>query len=196
MQTYGKFQPTAFDPRGLALDDQQHWLVLPVGQNRDSGPLDQSNFAQALEALGGESEDVEVHNFGHWACGWFEIIIVNPSNLKLVAIAEDIERALMDYPVLNDEDLSQREWEDFCESWDSYGAKQVADDAARNLGFGTTLRDFLRCDADRDDFRQFFMDHSNEPYFSDSGGVNVGRLDCSRDDLARFILQQRAKQLA
>lgn len=114
MQTYSEFRPTALDCRGLALDNQQDWVVLPVGRNRDSNALDESNFYTALEIMGGESETVEVHRFGHWACGWFEIIIAHPS---LAAEVEKMEDALADYPVLDDDDLSEREWEAACETW-------------------------------------------------------------------------------
>ena len=114
METYSKFRPTAMDPAGLALDDQQDWLVLPVFRNRDSEPLNESNFDTALKIMGGESDTVQVHRFGHWACGWFEIIIIHPS---LAAEGEKIEEALDDYPVLDDDDLSRRELEAAEKMW-------------------------------------------------------------------------------
>jgi len=77
MQTYSEYAPTSFDHKGLLLPDRQDWLVL-IGRNRDSECLVNSNFDCALAQLGGESDHVEVHNFGHWACGWLEIIIVKP----------------------------------------------------------------------------------------------------------------------
>jgi hypothetical protein len=89
MQTYSQYRPTGFDSRGLGLPDRQDWLVLPVIQTRDSGPLEQSNFASALKAVGGESETVEVHRFGHWGPGWFEIIIVAPGS-EAARIGEEI----------------------------------------------------------------------------------------------------------
>jgi len=61
MQTYRDFRPTGFDSRGAFLDaDRQDWLVVPVGRNRDSGPLDESNFAAAcgeMPADGPEDTD-------------------------------------------------------------------------------------------------------------------------------------------
>ena len=71
MQIYANYAPTGFDSAGAFLPDRQDWFVVPVGRNRDSGPASESNFKAALEMLGGESDDVEVCNFGHWACGWF-----------------------------------------------------------------------------------------------------------------------------
>jgi hypothetical protein len=109
MQRYHDFQPTGFDCKGLALPDQQDWLVVPVARNRDSGCLDESNFAVALKCLGGESDTVQVHRFGHWANGWFEIIIVQPGT-PAAKEAESIEASLSDYPVLDDSDFSDREY--------------------------------------------------------------------------------------
>lgn len=103
-----------------AVEDRNNWLLVPVGRNRDSGPLEESNFEAALEILGGESETVEVHRFGHWGPGWFEIIICHPSRLKDV---EDVAHSLEDYPVLNDEDHSSREWDAMQEDWDNWGRR-------------------------------------------------------------------------
>jgi hypothetical protein len=109
LSTYGGHRPTGFDSH-LPLAGREDWLIVPVSRNRDSGMLDESNFEAALEILGGESDDVEVHRFGHWGPGWYEIIIVRPGS-KAEKEAEEIEAALANYPVLNDEDHSQREYD-------------------------------------------------------------------------------------
>ena len=116
MQRYKEFRPTGFDCKGLALDDKQEWFVLPCGRNRDSDCLAESNFYSALKSLGGESDDVEVHRFGHWACGWFEIIIVRPESAAEKE-ARDIEAALADCPILDESDHSERELEAANETW-------------------------------------------------------------------------------
>jgi hypothetical protein len=112
MQKYKEFSPTQFDPKGLNADryDIGEFLVVPVSRNRDSGPLEESNFNAALLELGGESELVQVHRFGHWGNGWFELILVDPTSDKAI-VAEEIEASLEDYPVLDDSDFSAREWE-------------------------------------------------------------------------------------
>jgi len=113
MKPYAQWAPSGFDTRGLALPDRQGWLVVPTSRNRDSGCLDESNFAVAeklLAAVDPEGEDHENHRFGHWACGWFEILIVRPGS-KAAAEAEGIEAGLENYPVLDDEDFSEREQE-------------------------------------------------------------------------------------
>lgn len=164
MQQYKDYDPTGFDGKGCFLEDQQDWWVVPVGRNRDSEALAESNFAAALEILGGESETVEVHRFGHWACGWFEIIIVHPDRLE---DAESIEKALSDYPVLDDQDFSRREWEAFEENWDSWGHKEFAEEIHKQYGLEEEAYDML-WEADNDVTRQFWCEHANCPYEGDS----------------------------
>lgn len=119
---YKDWAPTSFDCRGLNLADRQDWLVAPVIQTRDSGCLEQSNFNSALEILGGEQVDrVEVHRFGHWGPGWFEIILVSP---ELAEQVEGIEARLEDYPVLDEDDWSNREWEAAINWWNDCGLRE------------------------------------------------------------------------
>lgn len=125
MKTYSKFRPTAFDSAGICLPDRQAWLVAPCAVNRDSDALARSNWACQLKALGGESDTVEVHRFGHWGPGWFEIVIINPEDQERVKIAEELEAALSDYPVIDDEHFSQEENDEAAEVWaNCYNEKQ------------------------------------------------------------------------
>ena len=121
MQKYSEFRPSAFDPAGLGLDDRQDWFVLPVMRTRDSEVLTESNFHSALEIMGGESDTVEVHRFGHWGPGWFEIIIIHPSR---ASEGEKMEDALEDYPVLDEDDYCEREYEAACERWKWMGTRE------------------------------------------------------------------------
>ena len=124
MIPYREFAPTDFDAAGLNAHDmgtdedpdRSEWLVAPVSRTRDSGPLAESNFSVFLGIVGGESDDVEVHRFGHWGPGWFEIILVRPGT-KAATEAERAESSLDDYPVLDEMDYSAREWEANEETW-------------------------------------------------------------------------------
>jgi hypothetical protein len=118
METYKEFRPTQFDSTGLGLIDQQNWLVAPVSQTRDSGPLDRANFDATLRALGGESETVEVHRFGHWGPGWFEIILIDPADEARVKECQEIEDALSDYPVVDESLYSEYEHEECASTWE------------------------------------------------------------------------------
>ena len=124
MTPYKHHRPTGFDRAGAFLDeDRQDWLVAPVIQTRDSGPIDESNFKCFLDGLGGEGKSVEVHRFGHWGPGWYEIIIIDPKAEAILTLAQEMEDALENYPVLDEEDLSKRENEAEQESWGSWGRK-------------------------------------------------------------------------
>jgi hypothetical protein len=120
MEQYRNWSPTAFDPKGLNGDanDVSDWYVVPCIRTRDSRELEASNFETALEMLGGEGQDVQVHRFGHWGPGWFEIILVRPE-CKAYVEAVDIESNLEDYPVLDEEDYSRREYEAAADLWES-----------------------------------------------------------------------------
>lgn len=118
---YGQFSPTQFDGH-IEIDGRENWLVMPVTRNRDSGCLEESNFQCFLRGLGGEGRSVEVHRFGHWGPGWFEIIIVSPGAKKKLEAAYDMAGSLQDYPILDEADHSERELEAEQESWDNSGA--------------------------------------------------------------------------
>lgn len=115
VETYFKFRPTGYDSH-ITIKEREDWLVLSCSRNRDSDCLEESNFAVALERLGGESETVEVHRFGHWANGWFELILVAP-NSDALKEAEAIEAVLEDYPILDEGELSQREYDEADRVW-------------------------------------------------------------------------------
>ena len=119
MQSYASYRPTQFDAAGAFLPDRQDWLVLPCGTNRDADALTRANWESAVEMLGAvdpEGEDHEEHSFGHWGPGWFALILVRPGS-KAAGVAEEIERAIENYPVLDDEKLSAIEWDDAERHW-------------------------------------------------------------------------------
>ena len=140
LTVYRDFRPTGFDPAGLNGDENgiSDYLVVPVGRNRDSGIRQESNFQTALKMLGGESKKVQVHRFGHWGPGWFEIILVDPKATKKVEIAEEIRSKLEDYPLLDEDDYSRREYEDTISSIKSeirfsFGDRELPPDAAEDV---------------------------------------------------------------
>lgn len=128
MQRYKDHSPTQFDTKGLCADrmgfdeddsNRAEWFVLPVIQTRDSGPFEVSNFTAAENMLlAGDPKgcDHENHRFGHWGPGWFEILIVRPGTWCETEGA-CIEASLENYPLLDEDDFSEREWEGACEIW-------------------------------------------------------------------------------
>lgn len=112
------------------LGEQQNWLVVPVSQTRDSGHLEKSNFEVACERIADASDwrklQYEVHRFGHWGPGWYEIILVEPDT-PCQSVAQSICDELNNYPVLDEDDWCKREYaewsdrsyEDVCRILDS-----------------------------------------------------------------------------
>lgn len=121
MERYADYAPAAHDTRGLPFsgdhrDDpnecRQEWLVAG-GHNRDSDDLGESNWDTTIACLAEcdpDGKDHDVIRFGHWACGWVEIVLVRPDSAAAKE-AERIEAALSDYPVLDESDFSEREYD-------------------------------------------------------------------------------------
>jgi len=123
MQLYQDFAPTPMDRVGMPVRGEDNpnmydkWFVLPTMRTRDSSLLAESNWDAAIASLekrGDEQADEEGYDdfttlsFGHWACGWFEIIVAKPLT-PAAKIAKDIDAALANYPVLDDADYYKRE---------------------------------------------------------------------------------------
>lgn len=123
MTTVRKYRPTGFDHGVGVFGSMQaclDWLVSPIVVNRDSKLLEQVNWkaqCKTLEALGDEELDNwRTHSFGHWACGWYEILIVKPGTKAYKAVAE-MECELSGYPILDDSAYSDALYESVCDSW-------------------------------------------------------------------------------
>lgn len=80
-----------------------------LGVSRDSHLVDQSNFAVALEMLGGESNKVIVSDCSHWAVGWVKQILVHKSAKSKLKILSKIREDLDSYGLLDNSDYSERE---------------------------------------------------------------------------------------
>lgn len=103
---------------------QLHTLLT---RSRDSDTLTESNWVCALELLGGESESVQIHRFGHWACGWWEVLAVAKGSPQF-AIAEDIEKQIEAYPVLNEDRYFEAEQMEADRVWsECYDQKERAE---------------------------------------------------------------------
>ena len=100
---------------GTPWDD--HYVFL--GQTRDSDCLSRSNFIKGLEAIGGETETVHVVREGHWAVGWIEWIAIHKDDFEALRVADEINAALSDYPVLDEDHYSELESEEAQEVWEN-----------------------------------------------------------------------------
>lgn len=114
-----------------------------VGQSRDGGALERSNFECMLEALGGDNGDtVRVVRESHWAVGWVEWIAIHQDNEAALRIADEIKGKLDDYPVVNEDHWSELEFTEAAEFWDSMSPRdkvQMAIDTRRRYHWLTKL---------------------------------------------------------
>lgn len=105
-----------------------HWpeyYSAGVGQHRDSDCAEQSNFDAMLQLLGGESDTVHVVRENHWVVGWVEWIAIYHLDSKALQVADDAVGRLEDYPILDEEDHSRREWEEVERVWsDCYSQRE------------------------------------------------------------------------
>jgi hypothetical protein len=100
------------------IPDPGAWAVIYT-HNRDSGLLDQSNAQQIAEGLEpfteGDDPDVVFESHDHWAVGHVDGFSVRVFRDGQVTDAfrtcHDLAERLADYPILDEEDYSRREYE-------------------------------------------------------------------------------------
>lgn len=112
-------------PRNYFGAEWPEYYSAGVGRSRDSDCGEESNFHAMLAGLGGESDTVHVVRESHWAVGWVEWIAIHESDEKSLRAANAMQEQLEDYPVLDEEDYSQREWDECERVWsDCYSASE------------------------------------------------------------------------
>ena len=108
-------------------EDDENWCIVYT-HSRDSGIVVRSNAACIEKELTpfteGEDPDAvpEVHN--HWACGWvdgYAIRVLDPDGKPTAAFVKwvELQLALEDYPILDEDDVSEREDAAVCEDWEN-----------------------------------------------------------------------------
>ena len=59
------------------------------------------------------NESYQIHRFNHWAVGWIEEIHIHQDHYELLRIADFLKGEYLIHPVLDEEEFSQREQEEF-----------------------------------------------------------------------------------
>jgi len=117
LKLYKDHTPTVFDRH--ICGELDSFYIAPCSQSRDSSILEKVNF----ETMGGrvlaasQHDETEIHRFGHWACGWYEMLLIHPDDIPALIVAAELSAALADYPSLNDEAYSMAEIEAAAEYW-------------------------------------------------------------------------------
>jgi len=115
--------------------DSENWAIVYT-HNRDSGILDESNAAEIAEALKPFEDDAIQERHSHWACGWvdgFALRVYRDGEItEAFKVYCQLQERLSDYPVLDEEDFSNRETE-ACLKWiEQEGGRMVSDDAPKD----------------------------------------------------------------
>jgi hypothetical protein len=99
--------------RSSELEDADQFCLVYT-QNRDSGLLDQSNaeaIADAMKPFLDHGDVMEEHH-NHWACGWVDGYAIRVYRDGKITDAfrtyHDLQTRLSDYPVLDEDDYSNR----------------------------------------------------------------------------------------
>jgi hypothetical protein len=151
MEKYKSFKPTAFDNH--VCDDLNDMFVFPLSINRDTADISTLANWQYLQSKiePEEGEPVspfrgaEIHRFGHWANGWFELILISPDSPDLAAW-DELAAAMAD----SSEPLDQRTYDDLYLKeqgkvwdliWKTEYVKEVADTIVERLFDNETLEE-------------------------------------------------------
>ena len=104
-----------------------------LGRHRDSDILTESNYWSGLKAIGGERDTEDGTNLviriqeNHWAVGWVEWIAIHESCEEALRLADGVMERLADYPVVDDDDLSEREDKCVYDYWKGESLKYRVD---------------------------------------------------------------------
>ena len=113
--------PEGKRPDGFMLHDDLSevfdWITSTEIQiNRDSDELTESNWQVFIDGLEKtNSEDWRILRFGHFACGYYEIVILKPNSESYDFYIQCLE-SLENYPVLDEEHFCNLEHERIMES--------------------------------------------------------------------------------
>ena len=180
---YRDWAPTSFDQEGLGIhSNMEHvadWLVCPCMQNRDSEPLEKTNYSACVKTLEERKIEFEEHSFNHWGPGWFEIILVEPTDEGKGFIEETV-RCLENYSVLDEEAFSEMEWEEAWKWWEYAAGSDAIDQPEQEPDKGAWASSFNQ--AFKDAFENHSM-HSND-YPGEQGIIEaLARNNILEDDL-------------
>ena len=116
-----------------AMEDPGHWCVGPVILTRDSGLRERANATSLkahLKSTPGIQGSWEIHTFNHWAVGWvehlsFKVLKKGPGKktTKVYEVIKDWFDGLSDYPVADEELLSQMKYDAAIEAIISQGSR-------------------------------------------------------------------------
>lgn len=177
---------------GVYFGDNAEWLVAAT-VHRESDCLQRSNWRVMLARLGGESETVVIERASCSMVGWIDRVIVNPADTARVKIATDAAESLEDYPVLDESDWSELEYEEYYE----FFCRDAAGEFARFLRreeFSERVCDLVES-ADAGKMIEWFEARIPSGDYQDDGypNFNLALRDIDRDAVAKLVRAIRRK---
>ena len=121
-------------PNYMGEDFSEYFIVTSF--TRDSNVCEVANFigiANHLMDIEPESEQGwKIVRFGHWACGYLYCIIVHKDS-PLVPLCEEIAKALREYPVFDENVLTE------CESMIEESLESLSENVDTETGMQTVI---------------------------------------------------------
>jgi hypothetical protein len=142
-----------------------------------------------------EGEDWEIHRFGHWGRGWFEIILIRPGT-ETARIAQELADSLEAYPILDESDWSETEHAMAEQGWEDWQRGEVRMDLERLLRpiaptAGEAVNDCE--DSVIDEWFASWPQHQCQYYGSDGGYYYWDVENVTREQLAELTRMIRRK---
>lgn len=116
------------------IDYSDYYIV--IGRNRDSCLLENHNYEEVWKRLNDFENELEEEdnteygwligaNFGHWAVGWIELIMVHEdAPQELIDTATDILNDMSNYPLLNEDEYYRKVYEAVDEYWQQMSLRE------------------------------------------------------------------------
>jgi hypothetical protein len=119
--------PTSWDSSVNFIGEKPNGYSV-YSRNRESSILENTNFEECLNRLGGESEWVEIVCHKHWACGWIEYLMLKENAPHtLIEIAIETTKELDAYPILNEHLYTEAQLDSMQTYWDNLSIKERID---------------------------------------------------------------------
>jgi hypothetical protein len=100
--------------------DMREYYVFPISHTRDSGLLTNHNFNYCWNQLKKKARaGTGIYLFNHWACGWFELILINKNNSMAILLADDLISDYDNYPLFAENEYQEKEYKYISEQWEN-----------------------------------------------------------------------------
>jgi hypothetical protein len=120
MKLWTRADPACGTMDNYAGEDMRNYYVFPLSRTRDSGLLTNHNFNYCWDKISHKARaGTGVYLFNHWACGWYEIILINKNNSMAILLAEDLISEYENYPIFNEDEYNDKEYQYVIDQWEN-----------------------------------------------------------------------------